>query len=898
MKKIFFVVSLLVLFFSCSNIDLTSNPDLIFDSGSNSDSKLYSISITLDHERIGGVPFNTNSTDNNSSKSAYGNTDPSSLITRIYYKNHEDNSLYTQLVETDELTFTINLTAGNWDLQAKSYIRGSESPVYVSDVTRLILNDDTIRQYVKLTLNVNTTMIGTGTVKLPVKKTAISVSKCVITWNKRGSAFQSGDTQTLTFPGSNITYFTMNSSSASPVSSGVYEVNFNFQNSSASTLYRCSELVVVYDDLCTDTWEDSGNSEYFASQTSGGKNYLVLCVDDNCISSQAVGDTIYVNPDAADGGNGSFFGEFKTLKAAVEAVNANSNITTICVHENKTYTIDSTITFNNNVNLKTYNKSSSYVGYSTTLKRADGFTDSMFTVSNSKTVAFEGTFIIDGNNSATSVDGAGINNSGILTLKNTQIKNCKTSGMGAGIYNNGTLTFDTGAKVTGCDVYLCSDKKITVASTDIGVITITPDNYNRNTALLEGRINNAPTELSSSHLAYIAKFDVTAKVAGGGTTKYYLDTNAKLIAETIPVSVLAEKISGGANFSDYPCMKVSSKEDFEQILTWFNTGKTNYSGLTVKLDTDITMSQINNFTGIGTTGKPFKGTFDGNNKTVTLSDYSLFNYVDSATIKNVKTEGSVTEGFTYSDWIHYGGICSYANATTIYNCVNNAEISNTGGSYQFLGGITGGALACVIDRCINKGKITSQNNYAGGICARSSGTTGIIRNCVNTGDVEAKGYAAGIIGNHSSYVYNCYNTGKITTTDSQKSGAGIVAQFDGRGDVCNCYNKGQVDCANIANITREIDEDITKIRNNYYYLAGSSPDVSIKGRSDVLTSYACKFTFNSPNIPTATETLTVGSTSSTNVTDLLNAWVDAQTNTSDYLLWKTGSDGFPEFKTE
>ncbi|MBQ0162915.1 MAG: hypothetical protein KBS84_07145, partial [Treponema sp.] len=203
---------------------------------------------------------------------------------------------------------------------------------------------------------------------------------------------------------------------------------------------------------------------------------------------------------------------------------------------------------------------------------------------------------------------------------------------------------------------------------------------------------------------------------------------------------------------------------------------------------------------------------------------------------------------------------------------------------------------CIIDRCINHGIIISKNNYAGGICGTSSGISGIIRNCVNTGDVEAKGYAAGIIGNHSGYVYNCYNIGKITTTDSSKSGAGIVAQGDGRflKSIYNCYNAGEVDSVNITKVTNE-DENQVDIHYNYYYLAGSSPDVSIKGRSDVLTSYACKFTFNSSNIPTATETLTVGSTSSTNVTDLLNAWVDAQTNKSDYLLWKTGSDGFPEF---
>lgn len=894
MKKILFIILFLLLFFSCSNI--ISTPDV--------KSNNYTVKISVETEHIGAIPSFENSNNSNFSKSAYGSVDTSGLQTIVYYKKSTAAS-YTELTSPFDPSqmFELKLTSGEWDLKAESFKKNDAKKIvlYQSEPVKVILNDDTLDQTIKLTQVAQPDQNGKGTVNLKINLSSnvtSKIKKCTAKWHKRGAGINPNDTQDITVSNS-ISYFTMNSTSESPIDSAVYDVDFYFKNNSDNILYRCSEVIVVYNDLCTDTWEDSGNSEHFANQTSGGKNYLVLCVDDNCISSQAVGDTIYVNPSADEGGNGSFFGEFKTLNAAVDAVNANSNITTICVHENKTYTIDSTITFSKNVVLKTYNKSAPRYGYKSTLKRGSLCTGSMFTVSSEKSVTFEGEFVIDGNNVNISVGGAGINNNGILTLKNTEIKNCKTSGLGAGIYNNGTLTFDTGAKVTGCDVYLCSDKKITVASTDIGVITITPDNYNRSTALLEGRIDNAPIVLSSSHLSYIAKFDVTTKVAGGVTTKYYLDASAKLIAETIPVSVLAEKISGGANFSDYPCMKVSSKEDFEQILTWFNTEKTNYSGLTVKLDTDITMSQINNFTGIGTTGKPFKGTFDGNNKTVTLSDYSLFNYTNGATIKNVKTAGSVTKGFHMNtNDVYYGGICSYAMTTNIYNCINNAKISNTDNDkYEYLGGITGDAAGnCIIDRCINHGIIISKNNYAGGICGTSSGISGIIRNCVNTGDVEAKGYAAGIIGNHSGYVYNCYNIGKITTTDSSKSGAGIVAQGDGRflKSIYNCYNAGEVDSVNITKVTNE-DENQVDIHYNYYYLAGSSPDVSIKGRSDVLTSYACKFTFNSSNIPTATETLTVGSTSSTNVTDLLNAWVDAQTNKSDYLLWKTGSDGFPEF---
>lgn len=836
MKKIFFVVSLLVLFFSCSNIDLTSNPDLISDSGSNSDSKLYSISITLDHERIGGVPFNTNSTDNNSSRSAYGNTDPSLLKTVIYYKNHEDNSSFTKLSETDESTFTIQLKAGNWDLKAESYIKQGENtnPIYVSDVTRLILNDDTIRQYVKLTLNVNTTMTGTGTVKLPVKKTADSVSKCVITWNKRGSSFQSGDTETLTFSGSNITYFTMNSSSASPVSSGVYEVNFNFQNSSASTLYRCSELVVVYDDLCTDTWEDSGNSKYFASQLIGENNCLVLCVDSDCISSQTVGDTVYVNPDAAEGGNGSFFGEFKTLKAAVNAVNANSSITTICLHENKEYTIDSTITFNKNVDLKTYNKSASSNSSNATLKRSTDFTGgSMFIVNSNKTVTFDGHFIIDGNNVNTSANGAGINNSGFLKLKNTTIRNCKTSGSGAGIYNDGTLTFDTNAYVTGCDVYLTSKKYITLGDgASLFGATITPSNYSTIYALLSS------SSLSTSN---IAKFDVTARLAGGVTTKYYLDTNAKLIAETIPVSVLKEKITGVPSSADYPKMQADTAADIKNISVW--SSSTDFSGQTIQLKEDISMSGQTGFTGIGSSTRPFKGTFDGNSKKVSNLTRPLFNYTgDGSTVKSVTVSGDYSTYAKNNSLL--GGLVTEMSGGTIDSCISSIAVDYStkteSSSYgrTVVGGIAGKVTRGVIKNCTNKGDITSNtdsgnstggiigeidssnysvtinecsneafisgsgssgasNNGTGGIAGYADGTNSIvIENSKNIKQVKGDGNVGGILGHSRSsniLIKNCFNNANELEINALGANCGGIVGYNSEGcEINSCYNSSPV----------------------------------------------------------------------------------------------------------
>ena len=88
-----------------------------------------------------------------------------------------------------------------------------------------------------------------------------------------------------------------------------------------------------------------------------------------------------------------------------------------------------------------------------------------------------------------------------------------------------------------------------------------------------------------------------------------------------------------------------------------------FSGKTVKLDSDVESAEM-----AGTSSHPFKGTFDGQNYTLTLNltasegHSAPFHYTNGATIRNLHVEGTITGG----DNTSLGGLVGYAvgNITT------------------------------------------------------------------------------------------------------------------------------------------------------------------------------------------------------------------------------------------
>ena len=209
--------------------------------------------------------------------------------------------------------------------------------------------------------------------------------------------------------------------------------------------------------------------------------------------------------------------------------------------------------------------------------------------------------------------------------------------------------------------------------------------------------------------------------------------------------------------------------NFAQLVNSNNS----FSGKTLKLTADIDLGG-NEWTPIGGSACPFRGTFDGNSFGITglkVTNNSengfagLFGDVQGSTIKNLTVSGTVTDnaGFSYS-----GGITGRAQDSVIDNCTSNINISDAMGS------------------------------WIGGIAAIITGST-VVRNCVNTGNLDGVdcSIAGGIVGeiNGSGKVQNSYSTGNVnvvmietTAGDGSTYSEGIV----GSGTAANCYYLGTV----------------------------------------------------------------------------------------------------------
>ena len=212
---------------------------------------------------------------------------------------------------------------------------------------------------------------------------------------------------------------------------------------------------------------------------------------------------------------------------------------------------------------------------------------------------------------------------------------------------------------------------------------------------------------------------LTELTVTGATTNYSLssgitDNGSNTYTFTMP----GEDVTIGATFS-------ISEDDFAETGTneytiktangwgWF-CFVTNYdlvpdgfSGKTVKLDADVSSSEM-----AGKSGHPFKGTFDGQNYTLTFNRTAAehlsapFHYINGATISNLHVGGTITGG-TYEN---LGGLVGHSEGNiTINNCHVSTQISTTVSGSALHGGViaewNGTNATCTVTGCVYDGLI-------------------------------------------------------------------------------------------------------------------------------------------------------------------------------------------------
>lgn len=296
-------------------------------------------------------------------------------------------------------------------------------------------------------------------------------------------------------------------------------------------------------------------------------------------------------------------------------------------------------------------------------------------------------------------------------------------------------------------------------------------------------------------------------------------------AEGLPID---QFLISGSGTSTAP-YQVRNEKDLLFFATRINQGASGYNGTEYyQLVKDLTLSS-SDWTPIGTSTYPFKGTFDGNGKTVTLGIKADANQSQAGLFGTIATDAKVEK---LAVNITSGGITSTASAAP-----SNA-----------------GAIAAINNGTINQCYVTGDgfilsangtNSYAGGIAGSNGGT---ISNCYNLIPVKVDNgttaYAGGIAGHNTGTVKKCFASGEVSTaaqTHTTEAAGGIVGFNDGAGSgkITNCVAVNSKVLVNTGSNSHRVigkggDENdvnnfshhemslVTKATNNYDPLEGTA----------------------------------------------------------------------------
>ena len=278
---------------------------------------------------------------------------------------------------------------------------------------------------------------------------------------------------------------------------------------------------------------------------------------------------------------------------------------------------------------------------------------------------------------------------------------------------------------------------------------------------------------------------------------------------------------GGDGSSLAQAYAISSPEQLAQLAYDVNAGN-NYQNKYIVLTADINLTG-RQWVPIGKAyGVRFEGNFDGcghsiSGLTMTKSSgadaYGLFgNNGISGVIADITVlSGEIT--FTVSPGSYSFGTIAGHNLGLVDSCVNKIDVTAILGEsdWTYVGGIVGTgeadsssyAWSGRISNCRNEGTVTlGPLGSVGGIIGNQWGGNTYTRiiNCSNIGDVtggmytEVGGIAGRCNNGWSDCIYNCYNTGAVTTgaSGSVSAYAGGIIGYQYASRVANCYNTGTV----------------------------------------------------------------------------------------------------------
>ena len=247
-----------------------------------------------------------------------------------------------------------------------------------------------------------------------------------------------------------------------------------------------------------------------------------------------------------------------------------------------------------------------------------------------------------------------------------------------------------------------------------------------------------PGKSVGSFLATIPARDVVG--TGYNANHFYALSFDGGFTATTPVN---GNMTVGVSFTEKDHYEIKSVADWKTFCELVNNAGQN--GMNVKMTADVNIGS--DIAKAGTSSTPYRGTFDGQNHVLTLnwkdnenSDIAPFRRVSGATIKNLRTEGSITARYYYLS----GLIDEAAGGNiTVSNCVSNVNITSTHNDPCRAAGLVNYVFTnahATINDCIVKGSINATTDKGqlgmGGFVYVQNGTL-VMNNCLYVGTNNA-----------------------------------------------------------------------------------------------------------------------------------------------------------------
>ena len=192
----------------------------------------------------------------------------------------------------------------------------------------------------------------TGTVSLPVKIEPASIKSMKAEW-KHYKSNESVKTRRYIPESGELVFDMKESAEASAPESGIYSVDFSFwsERNGGVLLYKCTEIINVFDSMCTDTWvkqysmDPSYGDPHFAEEDS----IVKMKISSDCLSKFQL-TNIFVGKTKPEGGPdyfkdpsdsniGTYTEPLKTLQKAVNIINTqNDGVTEYTIYLMDDYT--------------------------------------------------------------------------------------------------------------------------------------------------------------------------------------------------------------------------------------------------------------------------------------------------------------------------------------------------------------------------------------------------------------------------------------------------------------------------------------------------------------------------------------------------------------------------------